>query len=111
MGAIGLKSAGTTISEWGALAGVGERGINRPGFSQAPRGKEAGTGKWRLHEKERQLTSTVKRRKTKQSRLKNAWDVGNAQKGIIPEKEVRAVTVNALVDTGAHGSEVVCLIK
>jgi clan AA aspartic protease len=33
--------------------------------------------------------------------LKNAWDVGNVKNGIIPEKDVRAVTVNALVDTGA----------
>ncbi|MDR3336810.1 MAG: clan AA aspartic protease [Treponema sp.] len=33
--------------------------------------------------------------------LKNAGDVANVQRGIIPEKEVRAVAVNALVDTGA----------
>jgi clan AA aspartic protease len=33
--------------------------------------------------------------------LKNAGDVANVQRGIIPEKDVRAVTVNALVDTGA----------
>jgi clan AA aspartic protease len=33
--------------------------------------------------------------------LKNALDVGKAREGSIPEKEVRAVTVNALVDTGA----------
>jgi clan AA aspartic protease len=33
--------------------------------------------------------------------LKNAWDVGNAQEGLIPEGQIRAVAVNALVDTGA----------
>jgi clan AA aspartic protease len=33
--------------------------------------------------------------------LKNAGDVTNVQRGIIPEQEVRAATVNALVDTGA----------
>jgi clan AA aspartic protease len=33
--------------------------------------------------------------------LKNALDVGKAREGIIPEQQVRAVTVNALVDTGA----------
>ena len=33
--------------------------------------------------------------------LKNACDVGNAERGIITEKEVRETTVNALVDTGA----------
>jgi clan AA aspartic protease len=33
--------------------------------------------------------------------LKNALDVGKAREGSIPEKEVRAVMVNALVDTGA----------
>jgi clan AA aspartic protease len=33
--------------------------------------------------------------------LKNALDVGKAREGIIQKKEVRSVTVNALVDTGA----------
>jgi clan AA aspartic protease len=33
--------------------------------------------------------------------LKNALDVGKAREGSIPEKAVRAVSVNALVDTGA----------
>jgi clan AA aspartic protease len=33
--------------------------------------------------------------------LKNAWDVGNVREGLIPEQQVRAVVVNALVDTGA----------
>ncbi|MDR3337252.1 MAG: retroviral-like aspartic protease family protein [Treponema sp.] len=33
--------------------------------------------------------------------LKNAWDAGNAEKGLVPEKEVRTVAVNALVDTSA----------
>jgi clan AA aspartic protease len=33
--------------------------------------------------------------------LKNAGDVAIARRGIIPEKEVRVVAVNALVDTGA----------
>jgi clan AA aspartic protease len=33
--------------------------------------------------------------------LKNAWDVGNVREGLIPEQQVRAAVVNALVDTGA----------
>jgi clan AA aspartic protease len=33
--------------------------------------------------------------------LKNALDVGKAREGLIPQTEVRAATVNALVDTGA----------
>ncbi|MDR0760934.1 MAG: retroviral-like aspartic protease family protein [Treponema sp.] len=33
--------------------------------------------------------------------LKNATDANNAQRGIIPEKEVRRTFVRALVDTGA----------
>jgi clan AA aspartic protease len=33
--------------------------------------------------------------------LKNAGDVANVQRGIIPEKEVRTVAVKAMVDTGA----------
>jgi clan AA aspartic protease len=33
--------------------------------------------------------------------LKNVFDVGNAREGIIPEQQVRAAAVNALVDTGA----------
>jgi clan AA aspartic protease len=33
--------------------------------------------------------------------LKNAGDVTCVQRGILPEKEVRAVTVTAMVDTGA----------
>jgi clan AA aspartic protease len=33
--------------------------------------------------------------------LKNALDVGKAEEGLIPNQEVRSVTVNALVDTGA----------
>jgi clan AA aspartic protease len=33
--------------------------------------------------------------------LKNAGDVINAQREIIPEQQVRAAAVNALVDTGA----------
>ncbi len=33
--------------------------------------------------------------------LKNAVDVGAAERGYIPEGEVRALTVDALVDTGA----------
>jgi clan AA aspartic protease len=33
--------------------------------------------------------------------LKKALDVGKAREGIIPEQEVRAATVRALVDTGA----------
>jgi hypothetical protein len=33
--------------------------------------------------------------------LKNAVDVGKAREGLIPEKQIRAVTVDALVDTGA----------
>ena len=33
--------------------------------------------------------------------LKNAADVVNVQRGIISEKEIRAVTVQALVDTGS----------
>ena len=33
--------------------------------------------------------------------LKNAWDVSNAEKGLIQESEIRQTTVTALVDTGA----------
>jgi clan AA aspartic protease len=33
--------------------------------------------------------------------LKNALDVGKARDGIIPEKDIRSVMVNALVDTGS----------
>jgi clan AA aspartic protease len=33
--------------------------------------------------------------------LKNAGDAINAQRGIVPKEEVRTVTVDALVDTGA----------
>ena len=33
--------------------------------------------------------------------LKNATDVGNAERGIIDGKEIRQKTVNAMVDTGA----------
>ena len=33
--------------------------------------------------------------------LKNAVDAGNAHRGTISEKEIRAVTVQALVDTGS----------
>ena len=33
--------------------------------------------------------------------LKNAWDVGNAEKGLIQESKIRQTTVTALVDTGA----------
>ena len=33
--------------------------------------------------------------------LKNVWDMGNAQDGRIREEDIRSVTVNALVDTGA----------
>jgi clan AA aspartic protease len=33
--------------------------------------------------------------------LKNAGDIASAQRGIIPEKEVRTVAVRAMVDTGA----------
>jgi clan AA aspartic protease len=33
--------------------------------------------------------------------LKNAFDVGKARDGFIPEQQVRAAAVNALVDTGA----------
>jgi clan AA aspartic protease len=33
--------------------------------------------------------------------LKNAGDIVKARDGFIPEQQVRAVTVNALVDTGA----------
>ena len=33
--------------------------------------------------------------------LKNALDAGNARKGIISEQEIRLVTIQALVDTGA----------
>jgi clan AA aspartic protease len=33
--------------------------------------------------------------------LKNATDVINAQRGIIAEKEIRSITVQALVDTGS----------
>jgi clan AA aspartic protease len=33
--------------------------------------------------------------------LKNALDVGKAREGLIPEKEVRVVTADALADTGA----------
>jgi len=33
--------------------------------------------------------------------LKNAADVANAERGIIPEQDVRETTVSALVDTGA----------
>jgi clan AA aspartic protease len=34
--------------------------------------------------------------------LKNVFDVGNAREGLIGEDEVRSVTVNAVVDTGAY---------
>ena len=33
--------------------------------------------------------------------LKNAWDVANAQQGIIKEPEIRQTAVEAVVDTGA----------
>jgi clan AA aspartic protease len=33
--------------------------------------------------------------------LKNAWDTANAGRGLVEEKDVRSVTVIALVDTGA----------
>ena len=33
--------------------------------------------------------------------LKNAWDVTNAQHGIIKEPEIRQIVVQAVVDTGA----------
>ena len=33
--------------------------------------------------------------------LKNAWDVTSAQCGVISEPEVRQITVDAMVDTGA----------
>jgi clan AA aspartic protease len=33
--------------------------------------------------------------------LVNAWDAGNARRGLIKEAEVRQVTVDAVVDTGA----------
>jgi clan AA aspartic protease len=33
--------------------------------------------------------------------LKNAWDAGNAQNGIIKETEIRQTVVEAVVDTGA----------
>ncbi|MDR0684877.1 MAG: aspartyl protease family protein, partial [Spirochaetaceae bacterium] len=33
--------------------------------------------------------------------LKNATDAMNVQRGIISEKEIRALTVQALVDTGS----------
>ena len=33
--------------------------------------------------------------------LKNSWDVGNANKGLINESEIRQTTVRAMVDTGA----------
>jgi clan AA aspartic protease len=33
--------------------------------------------------------------------LKNAFDVGKAREGIIPEGQVRTITVKALADTGA----------
>jgi hypothetical protein len=35
-------------------------------FPKLRGGKEANTGKWRQHEQEEQLASTIKRRKTKQ---------------------------------------------
>jgi clan AA aspartic protease len=34
--------------------------------------------------------------------LKNAWDVGNARRGLIKEPEIRETTVQAVVDTGAE---------
>jgi predicted aspartyl protease len=33
--------------------------------------------------------------------LKNVIDAGNAKRGIIKEAEIRAITVEAIVDTGA----------
>ncbi|MDR1316119.1 MAG: retroviral-like aspartic protease family protein [Spirochaetales bacterium] len=33
--------------------------------------------------------------------LKNAWDVANAGRGLVEEKDIRSVAVHALVDTGA----------
>ena len=33
--------------------------------------------------------------------LRNEWDVGNAERGLIKEDEVRQVTVQSIVDTGA----------
>ncbi|MDR3248588.1 MAG: clan AA aspartic protease [Treponema sp.] len=33
--------------------------------------------------------------------LKNALDVGKAREGLIPEQQIRMVTISALVDTGA----------
>ena len=38
--------------------------------------------------------------------LKNALDAGNARKGIISEQEIRLVTIQALVDTGAWTLEI-----
>jgi clan AA aspartic protease len=32
--------------------------------------------------------------------LKNALDVGKAREGLIPQKEIRTITVTAMVDTG-----------
>jgi len=34
--------------------------------------------------------------------LRNEWDVGQAAKGFIKNDEIRAVTVTAIVDTGAY---------
>ena len=33
--------------------------------------------------------------------LKNSWDVGNAENGLIKEQEIRQTTITAMVDTGA----------
>ena len=35
-------------------------------------------------------------------KLRNEWDVALANKGVIQPEEIRTVTVNAIVDTGAY---------
>jgi len=35
-------------------------------------------------------------------KLRNEWDIALANKGVIASKEIRTITVNAIVDKGAH---------
>ena len=35
-------------------------------------------------------------------KLRNEWDIALANKGIIKPEEIRSITVNAIVDTGAY---------
>ena len=43
--------------------------------------------------------------------IKNAKDIMKAEEGFISENDVREKAVKALVDTGAHGEEIVSILK